>query len=144
MPALSSPITIDKRNLLSLLWLFAMLNFIYCDLIALHDREVLAQLLDGKAGAMQITPLFLLLASLLMEIPILMVLLSRLLPHLANRIANIVAGGVMIVVQTASLFAGEPAMYYVLFSTIEIATIAGIVVLAARWRNLQSATPAPR
>jgi len=148
MPELTSTSTIDRRNLLSLLWLFVMLNFIYCDVIALHDRDVLTQLLDGRAGPMDITPVFLLLASVLMEIPILMVLISRLLPYVANRVANILAGGIMIVVQTASLFAGEASLSYIFFSAIEIATLASIVVLAIRWRDGaplgQVSRPAPR
>lgn len=35
---------------LSLLWLFALLNYLYCDLIGLMDPELLKQFLAGNAG----------------------------------------------------------------------------------------------
>jgi uncharacterized membrane protein len=68
-----------------------------------------------------------------------MVLMSRVLPYRANRWANLIGGGVMVVVQLASLFVAVPAMYYVFFSVIEIATTALVVWFAWRWVNEASA-----
>lgn len=127
---------IEKPQLLSLLWIYLLLNFIYCDVIGLHDAAILGQLLEGQAGPLQITPVFLLLSSVLMTIPISMVLVSRLAPRPANRVANIAAGLFMIAVQTASLFAGVPSPAYLFFSAIEIAGLVLIVVMAVRWRRV--------
>jgi len=77
----------------------------------------------------------LLAASFLMEIPIAMVLLSRVLKYRPNRWANILAGTFMAVVQVATLFAGTPTLYYVFFSAIEIACLLFIVWTAWKWAD---------
>lgn len=136
MTALAVPARIGKPQLLSLLWIFLVLNFIYCDVLALHDGGVLTSLINGRVGSLEITPVFLLAASFLMEVPIGMVVVSRLVRRSANRIANIVAASFMIVVQASSLFAGTaPSMSYVFFSAIEIGILVVILALAIRWRK---------
>jgi hypothetical protein len=112
---------------LSTLWLFATLNYLYCDVVTLMDPI--------KHGSMQLTQGFLLGASVLVEIPIAMVLISRIVKYPANRWANIIAGIVMTVVQFATLFVTVPTMYYAFFSAIEIATTATIVLYAWKWTD---------
>jgi hypothetical protein len=82
---------------------------------------------------MEITQGFLLGAAILVEIPIAMILLSRLLTYRINRWANIVAGLVMTVVQIFTLLPSTPTMYYMFFSIIEIASTALIVWYAWNW-----------
>lgn len=130
--------SIDKKALLSTIWIFAVLNYLYCDVVGLMDAEKLNQYITGKVGSMQMTQGFLLGAGILMEISIAMVLLSRVLKYRVNRWANILAGTIMSVVQILTLFVGKPTMYYAFFSTIEIASTAIIVWLAATWRNPES------
>jgi hypothetical protein len=126
----------DRRARLSLLWVFAILNYLYCDVLAFMDPDLLKQYLSGNVGGLQITQGFLFSAALLMEIPIAMVLLSNVLPHRASRWANIIAGTVMTLVQIGSLFMGSgPAAYYAFFSTVEIACTAFIVWYAWRWHT---------
>lgn len=128
------PRPMDRPRLLSVLWIFLVLNFIYCDVLSLHDGAVLTDLLSGQVGTLTITPSFLLAASFLMEVPMSMVLVSRLARRTGNRIANIAAGTFMIIVQAGSLFAGTtPSPSYLFFSAIEVGTLAVIVVLAVRW-----------
>ena len=115
------------RVLLSTLWLFAMLTYTYGDVVTLMDPV--------KHGSMQLTEGFLLGGSIFMMIPISMVLLSRLLPYRANRWANLIAGTIMTVVLTLTLFVAVPALYYAFFSAIEIACTAFIVGYAWKWRN---------
>ncbi|HSS62026.1 MAG TPA: DUF6326 family protein [Candidatus Limnocylindrales bacterium] len=121
------------RTKLSTLWIFATLNYLYCDVVTLMDPDLLKKFLAGNVGGMEVTQGFLLGASVLVEIPIAMVLLSRVIADRANRWANIVAGVTMTLVQTLSLFAQTPAPFYVFFSVIEIAATASIVWLAWRW-----------
>lgn len=102
------------------------------------NPELLKQYLTGNVGGMEITQGFLLGAAILMEISISMVLLSRVLKYKANRLANIITGVITTVVQLASLAVGKPAMYYIFFSVIEIASTALIVWLAWNWRNSES------
>lgn len=133
-------ITINKldvmRTRLSTLWLFALLNYLYCDIVSLMDSGLLQQYLTGKVGGLNINQGFLLGASVLMEIPIAMILLSRVLGYKANRTANLIAGSIMTIVQVLTLFVGtSPANYYLFFSVIEIACTALIVWLAWKWAN---------
>lgn len=120
---------------LSTLWIFAALNYLYCDVISLMDPDLLPQYLTGNIDGLELTPGFLLGAAILIEIPISMVLLSRVLPYRANRWANIAAGTVMTIVQSATLFVGAPALYYLFFSVVEIATTVLIIWFAWNWRE---------
>ncbi|GAA1501783.1 hypothetical protein GCM10009827_012190 [Dactylosporangium maewongense] len=125
----------DRAVLLSTLWIFAVLNYLYCDVLGHMDSAVLTDLLDGEVDGMRISPGFLLGAGFLMQLPIWMVLLSRVLPQRAARWANIAAGAVMTLVQAASLAVGTPATYYVLYSVVEIGCTAFIVWYAWTWRT---------
>jgi hypothetical protein len=125
----------DRKILLSTLWIFAILNYLYCDIMGIMDANLLKQYLAGNVNGMKMNENFLLGAAILMEIPIAMVLLSRILNYKANRLANIIAGIIMTLVQTATLFVGEPTKYYLFCSIIEIATTLVIVWLAWKWIN---------
>jgi Family of unknown function (DUF6326) len=123
------------KSKLSTLWVFAALNYLYCDIVSLMDPELLPQYLRGNVNGLEFTPWFLLGAGILVEIFIAMVLLSRVLPYRANRWANIAAGTLMTAVQSATLLVGAPAPYYLFFSVIEIATTVVIVWFAWNWRE---------
>ncbi len=114
----------DIRVRLSTLWVFMLLNYLYCDVMGLYDPTLSGGLSRDA----------LLAASALMEIPIAMVVLSRVLKDRPNRWANVIAGAFMTVVQVGSLFVGSaPTAYYVFFSAIEIASLLFIVWMAWRW-----------
>ncbi len=117
----------DKKVIFSILWLFATLNYLYCDVVTLMDPV--------KHTSIQFTQGFLLGASILVEIPIAMILLSMILKYQANRFANIIAGTIMTAVQILTLFVAKPTMYYVFFSTLEIVSTVLIVWLAWKWPN---------
>jgi hypothetical protein len=121
----------NPRMILSTLWTFAVLNYLYCDVVGLMDSAMLKQFLTGTVGGMRLSQGFLLGGSVLMEISIAMVLLSRVLNDRANRLANIIAGAVTTAAQCATLFGGS-TLYYIFFSAIEIATTMFIVAYA--WR----------
>ncbi|MCX6556636.1 MAG: DUF6326 family protein [Candidatus Aminicenantes bacterium] len=125
----------DRKAILSTLWAFVTVNYLYCDVMALMDPTILKQFMAGYAGGFRITQGFLLGAALLMEIPMAMILLSRVLKHGANRRANIIAGIIMTAVQIASLFAGTSTLYYRFFSIIEIGCTSLIVWFAWKWSN---------
>lgn len=128
----------NKKALFSTLWIFAVLNYLYCDVASLMDSELLKQYLSGTVGGMEISQGFLLAAGILMEVSISMVLLSKILPYRANRWANIGAGIFTTVIQTLTLFAGTPSMYYLFFSIIEIGCTAFITWYAWNWRNVEA------
>ena len=121
-----------KKALLSTIWIFAVLNYLYCDVLSFMDAGLLKQYLTGRVNGMTVSQEFLLAAGFLMEISISMVLLSRVLPHQINRWTNVVAGTITTLAQVASLFVG-PTGYYLFFSAFEIAATTSVVVLALRW-----------
>ena len=126
---------IDRKVLLSTLWIFVVLNMLYCDVVSLMDAGLLKQYLSGTVGGMEFTQGYLLGAGIWMAVLIAMVLLSRVLPYGANRWANIIVGILATVVQCATLFISRPAMYYLFFSILEIAGTASIVWFAWTWRD---------
>jgi hypothetical protein len=114
----------DVKVRLSTLWVFMLLNYLYCDVLTGFDPTVPR---DMSRDA-------LLAASFLMEIPIAMVLLSRMLKYRPNRWANIIVGAFLVVVQVSTLFIGSgPTAYYMFFSVIEVACLLFIVSTSWRW-----------
>ena len=71
----------------------------FCDIFTLMNSSDLRNLLSGNVDGMEITQEFLLGFAVLMKIPILMILLSRILPYKPNRIIQIIAGLLLILVQ---------------------------------------------
>jgi len=122
------------KDKLFTLWIFVTVNYIFCDIFTLFYSENLKQLMSGAMGGMDITETFLFAFSIIMELPMLMIVLSRLLPYKFNRLANIAVGIFMTLVQTATLF-GDNMLHYVFFSIIEITTTIIIVWIAIRWKN---------
>ncbi len=121
------------KSRLSTIWIFATLNYLYCDVVTLMDPALLKQFLAGNIGGMTVGQGFLLGAGVLVEIPMAMVLLSRVLSARAGRWANVIAAAIMTVVQVSSLFVHSPAPYYAFFSAIEIASTLAIAWIAWRW-----------
>lgn len=128
----------DRRraSVLSAMWIFAMFNYLYADVMTLMQAEVLQGFLAGQVGGMRITPAFLLAAAVLMETAIAMTLLSRILARKPNRILNIVAGILHTAAVGGSLFAGtgEVAPFYLFCAVIEMACTVFIVGYAWTWK----------
>ena len=128
----------NRKVVLSTLWIFAMFNYLYCDLVGLMDANLLNQFITGNVGGIEVSQGFLLGASILMEIPIAMIVLSRILDYRANRWANIIAGFIMTVVQLSSLvFGSAPTIYYMFFSIVEIACTSFVLWYAWKWSKPQ-------
>ena len=120
---------------LSTLWIFVTLNYLYCDVIGLMDSTILNQYLTGNVDGLELTQEFLFWGAILMEIPIAMILLSRLLPQPSNRWANMIAAAIKTVAMIATLFLGVPTGYYMFFAIIEIGTTAYIIWYAFNWKT---------
>lgn len=133
----------DVKVRLSTLWVFALFNYLYADVVSLMDPVTLRTMTStGQVGSIQITQGFLLGAAVLMETAIAMVLLSRVLEYRANRWANIVIGALQTAAVISSMFVGgaTPALYYLFFAAIEITCTSGIVWYAWRWKPTAALT----
>lgn len=72
---------------LSTLWIFVMFNMVFADIVGFLNPGTLENMI-----AMRPPPALLLLFSVLLEIPMAMIVLSRALNYRANRWADIIAG----------------------------------------------------
>ena len=132
----------DVKERLSLLWIFALLNYLYADVIALW-----ALLGAPPADTPHLGQLALAGSAVLMEIPIAMILFSRLLPLRANRLSNIIAGSVVTLVNGFLTFIppliglGRPPALpeYLFFATIETICTGAIVWQAWNWPEARAA-----
>jgi hypothetical protein len=132
----------DTKERLSVLWIFALLNYLYADVVALFD-------IAGSRNSFEPLPQWALMGSaVLMEIPIAMILACRLLPFRANRLANIIAGGIMTLVNgyltfVMPLVTGDrPSAYpeYLFFATIETVCTSVIIWQAWTWSGVEAGT----
>lgn len=123
----------DKRKLLSLLWVFLTVNYIFCDVFTLHYAPSLQKLLSGGSESIKITQEFLLYFSFIMEIPMLMIVLSRYLAFRLNKYTNIIAALITGSVQAFTLTMGG-TLHYKFFSVIEIGVAILILLIAITWK----------
>ena len=131
----------DIKERLSLFWLFALLNYLYADCTALFAIVGSPNLSEAP----HFPPWVLLASSVFMEIPIAMIVASRLLPFRANRLANIIAGALLTLVNGFLTFvpplvgARTPALpEYLFFATIETVCTSVIVWKAWTWSGVEA------
>ena len=137
----------DTKERLSLFWIFALLNYLYADVVALFAIVGLPNLADAP----HLPPWALLGSAVLMEIPIAMIVASRLLPFRANRLANIIAGTILTLINGVLTFipplvgAQTPALpEYLFFATIETVCTSVIVWQAWTWSASKPAVSSER
>jgi hypothetical protein len=122
----------DRRVMLSTLWVFMVLNYLYADVFGLSFDPAMKQTVDMSVGAV-------LFFAVIMETAMVMVLLSRVLPDVWNRRANIGAAAMHIALLAWSLSEGGVTAFYGFFVTVEMATMLFVIGYAWSWRK-QSAT----
>ena len=79
----------DKRALLSTLWVFVSLNVLFRDVHEFLRHGAIEEIGTGYLNGMALTESVLLLGGVMVELPLLMVVLARLLPNTFNRPVNI-------------------------------------------------------
>ena len=136
----------DTKERLSLFWIFAFLNYLYADVLALYA------FVGSPNSAPHLPPWALLGSAVLMEIPIAMIVACRLLPFRANRLANIIAGGIVTLVNGFLTFVpplagwGRPPALpeYLFFATIETVATSVIIWQAWTWSAVEAAVSSER
>jgi hypothetical protein len=129
---------IKKETLFSTLWILLTVNYIFCDVFTLMHPTDLNRILSGTMGEIQLTQEFLLYFAIIMEIPMLMIVLSRVIKYKINRVLNITAGILLTFIQAWSLTTGDNTLHYIFFSIIEIATSLSIVWVAWKWKTIKN------
>src|SRR5713101_3848321 len=132
----------DTKERLSLFWIFALLNYLYADVVALFAIVGSRNLADAP----HLPPWALIGSAVLMEIPIAMILACRLLPFRANRLANIIAGSFLTLINGFLTFVpplagwGRPPAFpeYLFFATIETVATSVIIWQAWTWSGVET------
>jgi hypothetical protein len=131
----------DTKERLSLFWIFALLNYLYADVVALFA-------IAGSPHSFgALAPWALMGSAVLMEIPIAMIVACRLLPFRANRLANIIAGVILTLVNGFLTYVpplvgwGKPPAFpeYLFFATIESVCTVVIIWQAWTWSGVEAA-----
>jgi len=129
---MNSEKTTDKTDLkvkLSILWIVVMFNMIFADVLTLYIPENLEEIIT-RSTPVQITEGLMLVMAIIIEIPIIMIFLSRVLKYRANRWANIIAGVITILFVVAG---GSLVLHYIFFATIEVLCLSLIIWYAWKW-----------
>ena len=122
----------NPRLLLSILWVFIILNFFARDIHELGRPGMLEQMMSGIIDGVVITEMLMLLGGIMIEIPILMTILALLLPHGMNRWTNIGVGLLTIVMIVAMNL--KPDLDNVFFMSIQLIALIAVVGIAWRWQ----------
>lgn len=121
----------DIKVKLSTLWVFVMFNMVFADIVGFMNPGALEDIMAGAAG-LEITQELLLVFSILLEIPIAMIFLSRVLKYRVNRWANIVASLVTILFVIGG---GSTYLSYIFFATMEVVCMLLIIWYAWKWKS---------
>ena len=125
-------LTLETKAKLSTLWMFYLFNNIFRDIHELIEPGFIEKAITGTFNGTQITEQLLLFGGFVVEVPIAMVLLSRLLPYGANRWANIIAAVITLAFEINN---GTTDLDDTFHMVIEMAALSLIIWSAWRWRN---------
>ena len=114
---------------LSMVWVFVLFNMIFADIVGFMNPGDLEKIVRGEVG-IEITPELLLFFSVLLEIPIAMMLLSRILTYRVNRWANIIAATITLIFVIGG---GDTYYSYLFFASIETLGLLFIIWNAWNW-----------
>ncbi|MEM8804565.1 MAG: DUF6326 family protein [Cyanobacteria bacterium P01_G01_bin.38] len=125
---------LERKSLLSTLWIFVLLNMVYADILGML-RPGYLDLLNQMSQ--QLTGSTVLLFAVLMEVAIAMILLSRVLAYKANRWAHFITIPLTIlwvVVPALMPSLGETTpLSYMFFASVEVVTMAFMFWYVWQW-----------
>ena len=122
--------SMDIKEKISILWIVVMMNMIFADILSFMLPEFLNQVITGSTPV-PITQSILLAFAIILEIPIVMIFLSRVLNNKANRWANIIASLITIafVIGGGSLY-----LHYIFFGAVEVLIL--ILIMIYAWKMI--------
>lgn len=126
-------VNIDVKLKLAALWIVLMFCYTYADILGFYAPGNLEELISGEIAGIQMTQELLLGSALLMVIPSIMIFLSLVLKAKVNRIVNILAGLVFLIVLVSTFFTGRNPAYYLLFASVKAVLLVLIVWHGWKW-----------
>ena len=125
---------LERKSLLSTLWIFVLLNMVYADILGMLRPGYLDFL---NQMSQQLTGSTVLLFAVLMEVAIAMILLSRVLAYKANRWAHFIAIPLTIlwvVVPALMPSLGETTpLSYMFSASVEVVTMGFMLWYVWQW-----------
>lgn len=119
---------IDVKRRISLLWIVVMMNMIFADILSFMLPGFLNDVMTGNTS-LEITQGVLLVFAVLIEIPILMIFLSRVLQNKANRWANIIAS---LITMAFVIGGGSLILHYLFFAAVEVVVL--LMIIRCAWK----------
>ncbi len=130
-------IKLDTEIKLSTLWIVIIFNMAYADILSLNIPDI-SEELATFAGDTPITQLML-AGAIILEIPILMIFLSRVLVYKVNRWANIMVGIAMIIFVVGPEITNDSINpHYIFIATVEVICMFCIIWTAWKWQNISN------
>jgi len=120
---------LDPKVLLSTLWTVVMINMVYADVISLHIPGTMEEVAKTAGGTP--IPLLMLGGAIIIELPLLMIILSRVLKYQINRWANMIVAILTIVFVVGG---SAPYPHYYFIAAIEVVCMLLVIVTAWQWR----------
>ena len=121
-------VNMDIKEKISILWIVVMMNMIFADILSFMLPGFLNDIMTGKTP-IQITQGILLVFAFILEIPIAMIFLSRVLNHKINRWANIIASLITIIFVIGG---GSLTLHYIFFASIEVLIL--LIIIRYAWK----------
>ena len=117
------------RGILSSLWIFFFINHFFMGLHEFANPAFLEQLLGG---GYTVSDSLLLTAAITIELPIMMIVLSRVLPNKINWIVNILVA--LFTIGLEIMNNPNPDLDNMFFLAAELTGFVTIIVISIRWR----------
>lgn len=136
----AQPSQIPIQTKLAAAWTSFMFLYVYVDVLHFYKPGAIADILQGRVFAFDITQTFAVSSLAASVIPILMILLSTTLAARANRTTNLVVATLLIPWMAFNLAGGEWLAYYGLGFAVELALLVFILRTVWSW-PLTSAVP---
>jgi hypothetical protein len=113
----------QRRALLSTLWIVVLINILSADIFSF---------MLGASGevSVAVSPWIMFAFALIHEIPIAMIVLSRVLKREANRTLNYIAAGITALYIVGG---GTATPHYIFFALVELVCLVIIVIQAKKW-----------
>jgi hypothetical protein len=122
-------------------WTSFMFLYIYVDYFALYKPGVIDDILAGVVWEFQISQTLLTVFLALLAVPILMIVLSVILPARANRVINLAVASVYVPVSAFNAVGESWTVFYGLSIGLEVLLLAFILRYAWTWPR-RTASPA--
>lgn len=119
-------------NKISVLWIVVLFNMIFADIFSFMYPGFLAKVSTGEIDGVTITPGFLLIAAVFVEIAIAMIFLTLALPERTAQTVNLIA---VVITLLFVVGGGSLIAHYIFFASIEVIVLIYIAKLAWAWRQ---------